>query len=75
MGYDLRIQTAIPLTPGEQADIITRLHKAHKFTTHIFEVDPALLGGVRLVFGEKIIDSTLKNNLNRAHSYLVEEQR
>lgn len=72
MDYDLEICTAIALTGAEEARIIDKLHRRHAFTTWRFLVDPSLLGGVKLVFKDRIVDNTLKNQLERVHAHLTD---
>jgi F-type H+-transporting ATPase subunit delta len=36
-----------------------------------FEVDPKLLGGIRIEVGDEIIDTTLKNKIKKLENYLI----
>lgn len=59
-----RVTTAIPLSPAKQAALKDSLQK--KIGSNIeltFDVDPAILGGMVLAVGDRVLDSSLRAQL------------
>ena len=54
----------------EIEDFIKKKYKA-KNTVLEFEVDPKLLGGIKIEIGDEIIDTTLKNKIKKLENYLI----
>ncbi|MGE5525154.1 MAG: F0F1 ATP synthase subunit delta [Rhodospirillaceae bacterium] len=62
---EVRILTALPMSDGQVRDLVTRLEAKHqrKVTAKV-DVDPNLIGGVRLLIGDKVIDATVRGKLD-----------
>lgn len=66
------VKTAVALSPAQQQNLITALGKAIGKTVHInVEVDPKVLGGLSIRYGDEIIDGTVINRLAEASRALV----
>jgi F-type H+-transporting ATPase subunit delta len=66
------VRTAVELSPAQQQSLITALGKAVGETVHInVEVDPKVLGGISIRYGDEIIDGTVINRLAEASRALV----
>ena len=66
------VKTAVALSPGQQQSLITALAKAVGETVDInVEVDPKVLGGISIRYGDEIIDGTVINRLAEASRALV----
>jgi len=66
------VTTAVALDPAQQQNLITALGKAIGKTVHInVEVDPKVLGGLSIRYGDEIIDGTVINRLAEASRALV----
>lgn len=61
---DAHIQTAFPLTDAQIADLVKALEKrfSRKISTTV-TVDTALIGGVRIVVGDDVIDDSVQGKL------------
>ncbi|HUU44652.1 MAG TPA: ATP synthase F1 subunit delta [Acidobacteriota bacterium] len=58
------ITSAIPLTPEEEKQMVTRLQRiSGKTLRYRLEVDPEILGGVVAMLGGQIIDHSVRNDL------------
>jgi F-type H+-transporting ATPase subunit delta len=61
----LAIASARPLAPAEVDDIVTRLSRLYGRRFDVRQsVDPALLGGVRITLGDRVIDGTIAGRLD-----------
>jgi F-type H+-transporting ATPase subunit delta len=66
-----RIESAMKLDPETSKQIIDRLKRKYgNDLTADFEVDPALLGGLRVRVGSDVWDGTLQNRLERLQQQL-----
>ncbi len=66
------VTTAVALDPAQQQNLISALSKAIGKTVHInVEVDPKVLGGLSIRYGDEIIDGTVINRLAEASRALV----
>ncbi len=66
------IISAVELTPEEQSDMRTMLTKEHgDGLVFTFAVDPALMGGLRVRVGDKLIDTSLASRLARLRESLA----
>jgi F-type H+-transporting ATPase subunit delta len=65
------IESAMPLSPDVADKIAERLKKKYggDLTTE-FDVDPTLLGGIRVRVGSDVWDGTLRNRLQRLEQEL-----
>ena len=59
------IVSALPMEDGQTAQLVSALEAKHgrKVTARV-EVDPELIGGVRIVVGDKVIDATVRGRLD-----------
>lgn len=66
------VKTAVALEPAQQKNLETALSKAIGKPVHInVEVDPKVLGGISIRYGDEIIDGTVVNRLAEASRALV----
>lgn len=66
------VKTAVALEPAQQKNLVTALGKAIGKSVHInVEVDPKVLGGISIRYGDEIIDGTVVNRLAEASRALV----
>lgn len=60
------IQSAIALNDTERNDIQTELIREHGDSlVFSWEVDPDLIGGIRIRIGDSVIDGTVRNRINK----------
>ncbi|MEN3000742.1 MAG: ATP synthase F1 subunit delta [Armatimonadota bacterium] len=65
------IYSAVPLTPDEQHALLQRLESSTgKRIIATFEVDPNLIGGVRVRLGDYQIDGSIRGALERLHDHV-----
>lgn len=62
---EARIISALPIDDRQQAELVARLEAKHgrKVSAQV-EVDPKLIGGVRIAIGDKVIDATVRGKLD-----------
>lgn len=62
---EVRIVSALPLSDEQVRELVTRLEAKHqrKVTAKV-DIDPNLIGGVRLLIGDKVIDATVRGKLD-----------
>ena len=61
---DVKVFSAIPLTPAQWADIENKLIGTfNKQVNMVVTVDPSLLGGLRIIAGYTVIDNSIKKRL------------
>lgn len=61
---ETEIISAVPLTPGQLANLEVRLIKMFRKQLDItVRVDPSLLGGLRVIVGNTVLDDTIKRKL------------
>jgi F-type H+-transporting ATPase subunit delta len=66
-----RIESAMKLDPQASKQIVDRLKRKYgNDLTADFEIDPALLGGLRVRVGSDVWDGTLRNRLERLRQQL-----
>lgn len=72
---ETKLVSAVPLTADEVKSINTRLSKLTGKTIEIkTEVDPAVIGGVIAFVGERIIDRSIRHELEVLREQLLELQ-
>lgn len=60
-----KLATAVPLDDKRRMDLVNKLEKSTRQKLALtFEVDPSLLGGVVLTVGDKVLDASLKAQVN-----------
>ena len=71
-----QVISAVPLTPEEQDALRQRIHTRFGNDVDLdFRVDPAILGGVVVRLGDKVIDGSIAGKLNALHERLVAAAR
>lgn len=66
------IISAVELTPEEQKDLRTMLTQEHgNDLVFTFAVDPALMGGLRVRVGDRLIDTSMASRLARLRESLA----
>ncbi|MBO7554911.1 MAG: ATP synthase F1 subunit delta, partial [Neisseriaceae bacterium] len=59
------VYSAFPLSGAEQADLVSLLENRLDTKLQVrVEVDPALIGGVKIEFGDQVLDMSVQNKLN-----------
>ena len=69
---EARIYSAFPISDAQVADIVVPLEKrfGRKLTAKV-EVDADLIGGVRVVVGDQVLDTSVKARLERMKTALL----
>ena len=68
---EAKVFSAFELTEAQVADLVQRLEKktGRKIKTHV-ELDKALIGGVKVVLGDKVIDGSARAQLDALETAL-----
>ena len=63
---DATIQSAFPIEPGQLPEVVAALEKrfGRKLQARV-EVDPTLIGGIRAVVGDEVLDTSVKARLEQ----------
>ena len=63
---DAVIQSAFPIDEAQLADVVATLERrfGRKLNAHV-EIDPELIGGVRAVVGDEVLDTSVKARLEQ----------
>lgn len=62
---DAVVETAFPLSDVEVADLAAKLSKRYGKNVRLtVQVDPELIGGVRMLVGDDVIDASVRGKLN-----------
>lgn len=63
---DATIQSAFPIDGSQLADVVAALEKrfGRKLNAHV-EIDPELIGGIRAVVGDEVLDTSVKARLEQ----------
>jgi len=66
------VKSSIALTSGQQEKLVNSLTKKIGQSVHLnIDIDPSVIGGVSVRFGDEVIDGTIKNRLAEASRTLV----
>jgi len=69
---DCMIETAFPMADGEVSELLAALTK--RFGTKLrptVQVNPALIGGVRIAVGDQVLDNSVRARLNQMQTALT----
>ncbi len=67
-----RIVSAVPLLENEKVSLIKKLEaRSGKKVMALTEVDPAIIGGVIVYFGDQIIDKSIRHQLDSMRDELL----
>ncbi len=70
-----KVTSAVPLTKDEQAALREKLQAHfHQPLDLRFEVEPSVLGGVRVRVGDEVIDGSVKSKLDALAQSLVQSR-
>jgi len=70
-----RVSSAVPLTDEEQAALGGKLKALFGQALNLrFEVEPSLLGGVRVRVGDEVIDGSVKSKLDALAQSLAQSR-
>jgi len=62
---EARVQTALPLSDGQAAELAATLSKRYGKTVRLdVKVDAALIGGARVLVGDDVIDASVRGKLH-----------
>lgn len=62
---EAKIVSALPVDDNQLAELVARLEAKYRRKVNAdVEVDPRLIGGVRIVIGDKVIDATVRGKLD-----------
>lgn len=63
---DATIQSAFPIDSAQLAGVVATLERrfARKLNAHV-EIDPELIGGIRVVVGDEVLDTSVKARLEQ----------
>lgn len=63
---DAVIQSAFPIDEAQLADVVATLERrfGRKLNAHV-EIDPELIGGIRAVVGDEVLDTSVKARLEQ----------
>ena len=71
---ELQVESALPLTAEQKSDLAARFEKmTSKKVVVISKVSPALLSGMKVSYGGKTLDGSLKTYLNNLEKHLLKE--
>jgi F-type H+-transporting ATPase subunit delta len=69
---DATIESAFPIDAGQLPQVVAALEKrfGRKLNANVV-VDPALIGGIRVVVGDEVLDTSVRARLEKMRSALV----
>ena len=69
---DAIVQSAFPIDEGQLAGVVAALEKrfGRKLNAHV-EIVPALIGGIRVVVGDEVLDTSVKARLDQMKAALT----
>jgi F-type H+-transporting ATPase subunit delta len=69
---DAHIQSAFEMSQAQVAELVTSLEKKFgRKLNPLVDVDPALIGGVRVVVGDEVLDTSVRARLQQMHVALA----
>jgi len=69
---EAQITSAFPMNDADVADLVAALEKKFAIKLKpVVEVDPALIGGVRVVVGDRVLDTSVRTRLDAMKAALV----
>jgi F-type H+-transporting ATPase subunit delta len=70
--FDATLVSAFPIAEGQLAEVLPALEKrfGRKLRAQV-EVDPSLIGGIRVVVGDEVLDTSVKARLEQMKAALV----
>ena len=74
MNFELIVYTAMALEPQQQQKLQLDLQEKYQTEGVIFLVDPSLIGGMKLVFRDRIEDYSLQAKLRAMKKHLTSEE-
>ena len=74
MNFELIVYTAMALEPQQQQKLQLELQEKYQPEGVIFLVDPSLIGGMKLVFRDRIEDYSLQAKLRAMKKHLTSEE-
>ena len=69
---EVRVTTAVELTDDQRSKIETAVEEKMGSALIVEEVNPSIIGGIRIVAGSKELDATVKGRLNRLRATLLQ---
>jgi F-type H+-transporting ATPase subunit delta len=66
------IYSAFEIAPAQLTDVVSSLEKrfGHKLNAHVV-IEPALIGGIRVVVGDEVLDTSVKARLEQMKAALT----
>ena len=74
MNFELIVYTAMALEPQQQQKLQLELQEKYQTEGVIFLVEPSLIGGMKLVFRDRIEDYSLQAKLRAMKKHLTSEE-
>ena len=69
---EAQVISALPVTDAQLAELVSRLEATCRRRVRAkVEVDPTLIGGARIVIGDKVIDATVRGRLEQMAAALA----
>jgi F-type H+-transporting ATPase subunit delta len=70
---DATVYSAFPIDAAQLAELVATLEKrfARKLNAHV-EIDPELIGGVRVVVGDEVLDTSVRARLEQMKVALID---
>jgi len=69
----VKLITPLPMTESQKNKVKSKLSRIGDINQMVFqeEVDPSLLGGIVIIFGEMLIDCSLKTQLEKMKEGII----
>jgi len=69
----VKLITPLPMTEAQKNKVKSKLSRIGDINQMVFqeEVDPSLLGGIVIIFGEMLIDCSLKTQLEKMKEGII----